>query len=78
MINDVSFNPAALYQLKRVDAIPSADGDDASYVKQAFLAALNAGPDARLVHLKVRGLNLIFHYDVEGETAHITDIELAS
>lgn len=76
MIQDVSFSPAALSELLRVDVIASAHEVETGFVKQAVIASLRAEPDAGLVHLEILGRRLIFHCTLDGETAHVTDVEV--
>ena len=76
MIQYISFSPDALEVLHRVDVIASAHEEETGDVKEAIREKLRADPDAALVFLEVLGRRLVCHCVVEGEIAHVSDVEV--
>ena len=57
-------------------SLSSADEEDTGLVKEAIREKLRADPDAALVFLEVLGRRLVCHCVVEGEIAHVSDVEV--
>ena len=59
-----------------MDVIPSIHEDETGVVKAAVEAYLRGDPNAAFVPLKIFDRHLILHCNVDGETAHVIDVEV--
>ena len=76
VIRYISFSADALEVLRRVDVIVTAHEDETGEMKEAIRAKLRADPGATLVFLEVKDRRLVCHCVVDGEKAHVSDIEV--
>ena len=78
VMKNVSFSPAALGVLHRVDVIASDHEDETGDVKDANRQYLRAFPDATWMPLEIMDRRLICHFNVDDEQAYVSDVEIDS